>query len=380
MEYQLNETQLDIRDLVREYAQNELPKGAEERDRSGEFPTDIMNDLFEMGLAGIGIPEEYEGAGMGVSEKVVAVEELAKIDGTVGGIYSISAIFPQAIIKYGTKEQKEKYLKEITVNGKLGAFALTEANAGSDAGATKTTAIFDEKTGEYVLNGSKTFITSGKQADFVLVFALTDPAQKTRGMSAIIVEKGTPGFTYGKIEDKMGIRSSETVELIFQDCRVPKENLLGVENKGFGVALSLIDTARIGVAAQAIGIAQGAFDLAVGYAKERMQFGKPIANLQGIQWYLAEMATSIMSARSLMFYAAKIADEGKNHTTEAAMAKLYASRVAREVTNLALQIHGGYGYMKDFPLERMYRDAKITEIYEGTSEVQKLVIARSVLK
>lgn len=380
MDFELNETQKDIRDLTRDYAQKKLIKGAEERDISGEFPADIISDLIEMSLTGIGVPEEYDGIGMGVSEKIVAVEELSKIDGAVGGIYSITSIFQQALLKYGSKEQKEKYLPEVTSGGSIGAFALTEANAGSDAGATKTTAILDESTNEYVINGSKTFITSGKHAKYVVVFALTSPELKTKGLSGIIVEKGTPGFTYGKTEDKMGIRASETVELVFNNCRVPKENLLGQENKGFSIALSLLDTARIGIAAQAVGIAQGALDMSVKYAKERMQFGKPVANLQGIQWYLAEMATEIAAARSLIFYAAKLADEGKNHTTEAAMAKLNASKVAREVTNLALQIHGGYGYMKDFPLERMYRDAKITEIYEGTSEIQKVVISRSLLK
>lgn len=361
MDFELKETQEDIRDLVREYAQNELPQGAEERDRIGEFPKEIFEDLVEMGLTGIGVPEEYDGIGMGVLEKIVAVEELAKVDGSIGGIYSISSIFQQAILKYGTDDQKKRYLPEVTSGGEIGAFALTEANAGSDAGATKTTAILDEETDEYLINGSKTFITSGKQAKYVCVFCLTSPELKTKGLSGIIVEKGTPGFTYGKVEDKMGIRSSETVELVFQDCRVPKENLLGPENKGFGIA-------------------QGSLDLAVKYAKERMQFGNPVAKLQGIQWYLAEMATQIAAARALTIYAAKLADEGKRHTTEAAMAKLNASRMAREVTNLALQVHGGYGYMKDFPLERMYRDAKITEIYEGTSEIQKLVISRSLLQ
>lgn len=379
MDFELNETQNDIRDLVREYAQKELPEGAEERDRSAEFPKEIIADLIELGLTGIGVPEEYDGIGLGVCEKIVAVEELAKVDGSIGGIYSISSIFQQALLKYGNEEQKAKYLPEVTSHGSIGAFALTEANAGSDAGSTKTTAILDEATGEYVINGSKTFITSGKQAKYVVVFALTSPELKTKGLSGIIIEKGTPGFTYGKVEDKMGIRASETVELVFNNCRVPKENLLGKENKGFSIALSLLDTARIGIAAQAVGIAQGALDLSVKYAKERMQFGKPISNLQGIQWYLSDMATQIQAARTLTFYAAKLADEGKRHTAEAAMAKLNASRMAREVTNLALQIHGGYGYMKDFPLERMYRDAKITEIYEGTSEIQKVVIARSLL-
>mgnify|MGYP000861221178 CR=1 FL=1 len=380
MEQILTENQIEIRDLVREYAQNELTSTAQDRDISGEFPKDVMNDLTEMGLTGIGVDEKYGGIGMGQLEKIVAVEELSKIDGAVGGIYSISTILQHALKKFGSEEQKDKYLEEITCGGKMGAFALTEAGAGSDAGATKTTAILDKETNEYIINGTKTFITSGKQAEYVLVFALTNPEAKAKGLSAIIVEKGTPGFTYGKVEDKMGIRASETVELVFQDCRVSADNLLGDENKGLSIALTLIDTARIGVSAQAIGIAQGALDLSIKYAKERKQFGKPIAELQGIQWYLATMETKIQAARALTFYAAKLADKGLRHTKEAAMAKLNASQTAREVTNLALQIHGGYGYMKDFPLERMYRDAKITEIYEGTSEVQKLVISRSLLK
>ena len=380
MDFKLTESQQDIRDLVAEYAKNELTQGAEERDIKGEFPREQIDELIELGLTGIGVPEEYDGIGMGVSEKIVAVEELAKVDGAIGGIYSISSVFQQALLRFGNEEQKKKYLPQTTSGGKMGAFALTEANAGSDAGATKTTAILDEATGEYVINGSKTFITSGKAADFVVVFALTAPELKSKGLSGIIVEKGTPGFTYGKVEDKMGIRSSETVELVFQDCRVPKENLLGEENKGFKYALSVLDTARIGIAAQAIGIAAGALEASIKYAKERMQFGKPIANLQGIQWYIAEMGTKLMAAKTLTHYAAQVADSGENHTMIAAMAKLEASRMAREVTNLAVQIHGGYGYMKDFPIERMYRDAKITEIYEGTSEIQKLVVARSLLK
>lgn len=379
MDMILSEDQIMIKEMVSEYAQSVIAPKSEEIDKTGRFPEEIVADLFEMGLTGIGIPEEYGGIGMGVSEKIVAVEELAKVDGAVGGIYSISSVFQQAVLRFGTEEQKKKYLPQVTTEGFLGAFALTEANAGSDAGATRTTAILDEKSGEYVINGSKTFITSGKQAEYVCVFCLTNPELKAKGLSGIIVQKGTPGFSYGKTEDKMGIRGSETVELVFNNCRVPKENLLGQENKGFGIALSLLDTARIGIAAQAIGIAQGALDASIKYVKERKQFGKPIANLQGIQWYIADMATMIAASRSLTYHAAGVADRGERHTSEAAMAKYNASQTAREVTNLALQIHGGYGYMKDFPLERMYRDAKITEIYEGTSEIQKIVIARSLL-
>ena len=294
-------------------------------------------------------------------------------------ILSIHLIAPQAIAHYGNQAQKEKYLPMLTKGGSLGAFALTEPNAGSDAGSAKTTAILDPETNEYVLNGTKCFISGGSRADVVVVFALTNPAKGLRGMSAILVERGTPGFSVGKVETKMGLAGSETAELIFEDCRVPKENLLGAEGKGFKIAMSALDGARIGVGAQACGVAAGALDLSVKYAHERVQFGKPIANLQGIQWYIADMATKTEAAKALVYYAAYLEDSGKPFTTEAAMCKLNASENARYVTNLAMQIHGGYGYMRDYPLERMYRDAKITEIYEGTSEIHKVVISRAVL-
>jgi alkylation response protein AidB-like acyl-CoA dehydrogenase len=302
---------------------------------------------------------------------------LAKKCAATAAILSIHTIFAQVIQKYGTEAQKEKYLPQVASGGCLGAFALTEPNAGSDAGAAKTTAVLDGDA--YVINGTKCFISGGGQAQFVAVFALTDPTKGLKGLSCIVVEKGTPGFTIGKIEEKMGIHGSETVELIFDNCRVPKENLVGKEGKGFGMAMVALDGARIGVAAQALGIAEGALEESVKYMKTRVQFGKPLTALQGLTWYISDMATKIEAAKWLVYYAAYLKETGQPHTKEAAMAKLNASETARFVTNLALQIHGGYGYMQDYPLERMYRDAKITEIYEGTSEIHKLVISRSVL-
>ena len=307
----------------------------------------------------------------------IVVEEISKKCASTGGILSIHGIFGQSILKFGTEEQKQKYLPLVSNGGKHGAFALTEPNAGSDAGAAKTRA---EKDGDdYIINGTKCFITGGAHADFVLVFALTDPSKGLKGLSAIIVPKGTPGFSIGKIEHKLGIRASETSELIFDNCRVPQANLVGKEGQGFKIAMIMLDGARIGVAAQALGIAEGAIDESVKYMHERVQFSKPIANLQGLQWYIAEMSTKTECAKWMIYRAASLKAQGMPHSKEAAMAKLNASENARFVTNLALQIHGGYGYMQDYPLERMYRDAKITEIYEGTSEIHKLVISRAVL-
>ena len=333
-----------------------------------------------MGLTGIGTEEKYGGSGGSDIEKIIAVEEIAKYCGSTAATLSIHTIFASVLGKFGTEEQKQKYLPVVCAGGELGAFALTEPNAGSDAGSARTTAIFDESTQEYVLNGTKCFITGGGLAKYVLVFALTSPELKTKGLSCILVERGTPGFSIGKIEDKMGLHGSETAELIFDNCRVPKDNLIGPLGKGFKIAMTALDGARIGIAAQAVGIAAGALDESVKYTKERVQFGRPISSLQGLQWYLAEMATKVECARWMTYRAANLKVSGMPHTKEAAMAKLNASKVAVEVTDKALQIHGGYGYMRDYPLERMYRDAKITEIYEGTSEIHKVVIAREVLK
>ncbi|SHI40364.1 Acyl-CoA dehydrogenase [Dethiosulfatibacter aminovorans DSM 17477] len=377
MDFKFSDGQEMLRKVAREFAENEVSPIAAEIDKTGRFPRETFDKMTEVMFTGIGTPEEYGGAGGSDTEKVIVVSELAKKCGATAAILSIHTIFAQVIQKYGTGEQKQKYLPRVTSGGCVGAFALTEPNAGSDAGAAKTTATLDGD--EYVLNGTKCFISGGGQAQYVAVFALTDPSKGLKGLSCIIVEKGTPGFTIGKIEEKMGIHGSETVELIFDNCRVPKENLVGKEGKGFNIAMVALDGARIGVAAQALGIAEGALEESVKYMNTRVQFGKPLTALQGLTWYISDMATKIESAKWLTYYAAYLKETGQPHTKEAAMAKLNASETARFVTNLALQIHGGYGYMKDYPLERMYRDAKITEIYEGTSEIHKLVISRSVL-
>ena len=380
MDFSLTREQEMLKKLAQQFAETELEPVAEEVDREHYFPADNFRKMAEVGLTGIGVPKEYGGIGGGCAEQVLAVSEFGKKCMASASILSIHLICPHAILKYGTEEQTQKYLPRLTKGGELGAFALTEPNAGSDAAGVKTTAVYDAETDEYVLNGTKCFISGGARAGVLVIFASTDPSKGVKGISAFIVEKGTPGFTSGKIENKMGIAGSETAELIFEDCRIPASNLLGKLNQGFKIAMQALDGARIGVGAQAIGIAEGAIDLAVKYSHERVQFGKPISAQQGIQWYFAEMATKTAAARALVERAAYLQDAGQPYTQAAAMCKLYAAENARFVTNLALQIHGGYGYMKDYPLERMYRDAKITEIYEGTSEVHKIVIAREVLK
>lgn len=380
MNFSFTKEQEMLKKLSRQFAENELEPIAAKVDEMHSFPKESFNKMAALGFTGIGIPQEFGGSQGGTLEKVIAVSEFAKVCMASAAILSIHLIAPQAIYRYGNPEQKKKYLPRLTKGGELGAFALTEPDAGSDAASARTTAIFDEKTKEYVLNGTKCFISGGSQAGVIIVFALTDPSKGIKGMSAIIVEKDTPGFHIGKVENKMGLGGSETAELIFENCRVPAENLLGREGQGFKIAMQALDGARIGVGAQAVGVAEGAIDLSVHYAKERIQFGKPIGTLQGIQWYIADMATKTQAAKTLVYYAAYLADEGKPFTKEAAMCKLNASENARFVTNLAMQIHGGYGYMKEYPLERMYRDAKITEIYEGTSEIHKVVIARALMK
>ena len=379
MDFKLTDGQEMLKKTVREFAEKVVGPRAEEVDQTGIFPRDTFEQMAKLGLTGIGTPEEYGGSGGNDIDKGITVTELAKKCAATAGILSIHTIFASVLLKFGSEEQKKKYLPEVTSGGHLAAFALTEPNAGSDAAAVRTTAVLDEETGEYVLNGTKCFISGGGQAKYLLIFALTDPSKGVKGLSCILVEKGTPGFTVGKIENKMGIHGSETAELIFDQCRVPKENLVGKEGAGFKMAMNALDGARIGVAAQALGIAEGALDESVKYMNERVQFGKPIKALQGLQWYIADMATKTECAKWMIYYAAYLKSTGQPHTKEAAIAKLNASENARFVTNLALQIHGGYGYMKDYPLERMYRDAKITEIYEGTSEIHKVVISRAVL-
>lgn len=379
MNFTLTREQELLKKMAAQFAQNELEPVAAEMDETHAFNAENFAKMAALGFTGIGIPQEYGGVGGGAVEKVVAVTEFAKKCLTSAATLSIHLVAPHAINHFGTEAQKQKYLPKVTKGGSLAAFALTEPGAGSDAAAVKTTAVYDAETDEYILNGTKCFITGGARADVLVVFAKTQPEKGVKGLSAFIVEKAFPGFSSGKIESKMGLAGSETAELIFEDCRVPKANLLGKEGQGFKIAMQALDSARIGVGAQAVGIAEGAIDLSVKYMEERVQFGKPIAALQGLQWYIADMATKTEAAKWLVYYAAYLEDTKKTFTKEAAMCKLNASENARFVTNLALQIHGGYGYMKDYPLERMYRDAKIAEIYEGTSEVHKVVISRAVL-
>lgn len=379
MDFSLTKQQELLQKLANTFAERELEPMAAQIDAEHCFLMENFKKMAKYGFTGIGVPKEYGGAGGGSIEEVIAVEAFAKKCMASAATLSIHLIVPHILAKFGTEEQKKKYLPRLTYGGEVGAFALTEPNAGSDAGSASTTAIYDPETNEYVLNGTKCFITGGSRAGVLIIFALTTPGKGTKGMSAIIVEAGTPGFSVGKIENKMGLRGSETAELIFEDCRVPAENLVGKEGQGFKIAMQALDGARIGTGAQGIGIAQGAIDLSVKYMSERVQFGKPIGALQGLQWYIADMATKTEAAKWLVYYAAYLHDAGKPFTKEAAMCKLNAAENARFVTNLALQIHGGYGYMQDYPLERMYRDAKITEIYEGTSEIHKVVIARAVM-
>ena len=379
MDFEFNENQLDLQKMVRELAEKEIGPRAKENDEKDVFPVDVFKMMADMGLTAIGVPESYGGPEATDIERMIAIEEIAKKDGAVATILAVHGMFVQALEKYGPEEQKKRFYPRIAEEGYYTAFALTEPCAGSDPASAKTTAVYDPATDEYVLNGNKCFITGGARADAILVFALTDPSLGAKGMSAFIVEKGMKGFSTGKIEDKMGIRCSETAELFFDDCRVPKANLVGQEGKGFGIAMNSLDGARIGVGAIALGLAEGALDESLSYIEQRVQFGKPISKLQGIQWYIADMATEIETAKWMVYHAAYLRTVGKPYTKEASMCKLHNSKVAREVTNLAMQIHGGYGYMKEYPVERMYRDAKITEIYEGTSEIQKVIIAKQVM-
>ncbi len=379
MNYFLTEEQEMLRDLCAQIAKEKMLPVRAELDETGEFPWEIVKVLAASDIYGVYIPEEYGGLGGGVMEMCVAAEELSRVCGGIALAFAASALGAYPILLFGSDEQKKKYLPSIAAGEKLAAFALTEANAGSDAGAIETRAVADG--GEYVLNGTKQWITGGGEAEVYTVIARTSKGTGIRGISAFIVEKDTPGFTFGKKENKMGIRASATRELIFQDCRVPKANLIGREGMGFIVAMRTFDKSRPGVAAQAVGIAQGAFDEAAKYARHREQFGQPIASFQGIQFMLADMATQIEAARSLVYHAARVVDSGaKDISKISAMAKLFASDVAMKVTTDAVQILGGYGYMKEYPVEKMMRDAKITQIYEGTNQIQRSVIASSLIK
>ena len=378
MDFELSEEQLLIQEMVREFAATEVAPIAAEIDRDHRFPEELIPKLAKLSLLGVPYPEEVGGAGADNVSYAIVLEELARVCGSTPVIVSgHTSLGTWPIFEFGSPAQKEKYLNKLTTGAMLGAFALTEPGAGTDAAAGRTTAVLDGD--EYVLNGSKIFITNGGYAGIYIVTAMTDPAAGTRGISAFIVEKDAPGFTVGEKEHKMGIKASSTTPLYFSDCRVPKDALLGQEGKGFKIAMAALDGGRIGIGAQALGIAQGALDASLAYAKERVQFGKPIAALQAIQWMIADMATEIDAARLLVYRAAWNKDHGLPYGTAAAMAKLFASEAATRVADRAIQIHGGYGYTESYPVERAYRDAKITELYEGTSEVQRMVIAGSFL-
>ena len=379
MNFGLTREQELVRQMVREFAVNEVKPIAAEIDETERFPMENVKKMAELGMMGIPFPKELGGAGGDVLSYIVAVEELSKVCGTTGVIVSAhTSLCASLIYENGTPAQKEKYLVPLAKGEKIGAFGLTEPGAGTDAAGQQTTAVLDGDN--YILNGSKIFITNGGVADTFIVFAMTDKSQGTRGISAFIVEKDFPGFSIGKKEDKLGIRASSTTELIFENCIVPKENLIGKEGKGFGIAMKTLDGGRIGIAAQALGIAEGAYEEAVKYMKERKQFGRPLSAFQGLQWMIAEMETKIEAAKLLVYKAAWLKQNKMPYSVDAAKAKLFAAEVAMEVTTKAVQIHGGYGYTKEYPVERMMRDAKITEIYEGTSEVQKMVIAGAALR
>jgi len=379
MEFELNEEQKMLRSTLHAFAVTELEPAAARLEKTGEFPAAEVRKMADLGLFGLTIPEEYGGGGRGKMELCIAVEELAMASAAIDNYLRVSlSLAIEPIIEFGTEEQKQKYLPSHARGEKMACFALTEAGAGSDPSGILTTAV--RRAGGYVINGNKVFISIGDKAEIVVVFASTDRSLKGRGITAFVMDKATPGLTVGKYEDKMGLRGFASTELIFQDCYVPEANRIGEEGQGLKIALTALDISRITVGAEAVGISRAAFETALKYAKERQQGEQPIANYQAIQWMLADMATQIDAARLLTYRAAYLNDQDKPFMKEAAMAKVFASEVSSFVTNKALQIHGGYGYSKDYPLERYLRDAKITEIYEGTSEIMRLTIARSLLR
>lgn len=379
MDFVLTQEQQDIRKMVRDFAEKSVAPTAAERDEKELFPRDIFDKMGELGILGLPYPEEYGGAGSDFVSYAIAVEEISRVCGSTGiGLSVHVSLCAWPIFKYGTEEQKQKFLRPLADGTKLGAFGLTEPNAGTDAGGSTTTAVKDGDS--YIINGTKVFNTNGGEAEIEVVFALTDKEKGIKGMSAFIVEKGTPGFKFGKKEVKMGIRSSVQRELIFENCRVPAANLLGKEGEGFKIAMSTLDGGRIGVAAQSVGLAQGALEEAIKYSKQRVQFGKPIASFQGVNFMLADMATKVEAARLLTYRAAFNKSNHLPYSKEAAMAKLFASDTAMSVTTDAVQVFGGYGFSREYPVERMMRDAKITQIYEGTNQAQRMVISGNILR
>jgi butyryl-CoA dehydrogenase len=380
MDFAPTEEHRMIRRMVREFAEKEIAPRAEEIDETDQFPDDLFRRMGELGIIGLPFPEEYGGSGGDYTGLVIALEEIARVSGSMAiTLDAQTSLYCEPIYLFGTEQQKREYLAPAARGEKIGAFGLTEPQAGSDAGATRTRAIRDEETGEWIINGQKNFITNGSIADFAVITAKTDPEAGTRGISAFIVERGTPGFEAGRDEKKMGLKGSVTSELFFENCRIPGDNLLGRENKGFKQFLTTLDAGRVAIAAMAVGLAQGALDKAVVYAQEREQFGRPIAKFQAIQWMIAEMATEIDAARLLVNRAAWLRERGERFTKEAAMAKLFATEMSERVCYKSIQIHGGYGYMKEYEVERMYRDQRLCAIGEGTNQIQRLVIARQVL-
>ena len=377
MAFYLNEEQKMIRAMVRDFARETLLPTAAERDRTGEFPKENLRKMGDLGLMGMSVPPEYGGAGVDTVSYAVALQEVAYACASTAVIMSVqNSVACGPINLFGSDYLKQTYLKTLATGKKIGSFALTEPEAGSDPASQRSKAQGDGES--YVINGTKRFITTGKNSDLTVVTAYTDRGKKHHGISAFVVEKGTSGFHVGKEEDKLGLRAADTVELIFEDCRIPQENLLGKEGDGFVIAMASLDEGRIGIACQSVGLAQACLDAAVGYAKERVQFSRPISQFQGIRWMIADMATQIEAARLLAFDAAAMKDRGEDFTEAASMAKLYASEMANRIAYQALQIHGGYGYIKEFPVERYYRDARVFTLYEGTSEIQRIVIAKHV--
>ena len=378
MDFELTEEHRMIARMVREFAEKEIAPRAEEIDATDQFPDDLFRRMGKLGILGIPFPEEYGGSGGDYTSMVLALEEVARVSGSMAiTLDAHTSLCCEPIYLFGSEEQKRKYLVPAARGEKIGAFGLTEPQAGSDAGATRTRAVRDGS--QWIINGQKIFITNGSVADFAVITAKTDPEKGTRGISSFIVEKGTPGFQVGRDEKKMGLKGSVTSELFFEDCHIPVENLLGKENEGFKQFLVTLDAGRVAIAAMAVGLAQGAFERATAYAQERVQFGQPIAEFQAIQWMIAEMATEIEAARLMVHRAAWLKEQGARFTKEAAMAKLFATETSERVCRKAIQVHGGYGYVREYAVERMYRDQRLCSIGEGTNEIQRLVIARQVL-
>jgi butyryl-CoA dehydrogenase len=381
MDFAFTEEQRMFRRMVREFAENEIAPRAEQIDASDEFPADIFRRMGQVGLLGLPFPPKYGGSGADYHSMVIALEEVARVSGSLAiTLDAHTSLCCEPIYRFGTEEQRRKYLVPLARGQRTGAFGLTEPQAGSDAGATRTRAARDPQTDEWIINGQKLFITNGSIADIVVITAKTDPEKGTRGISSFIVEKGTPGFRPGRDEKKMGLKGSVTSELFFEHCRIPADNLLGAENQGFKQFLATLDAGRIAIAAMAVGLAQGAYERSVDYAKDREQFGQPIADFQAVRWMIADMATEIDAARMMVHRAAWLKEQEERFTKEASMAKLFATEMSERVCRKAIQIHGGYGYVREYEVERMYRDQRLCAIGEGTNEIQRLVISRDVLK